>query len=306
MRVGFVVNPEAGDGKGRARVREAQDLLAGHDLVRRETDPEAGAGPAAAKLASEVDVVAPVGGDGTLREVVAALADREAPPLLPVPAGRGNSTATHLHGEDGWRDLAAGLDADPPTRPLDAGLLEGEDWGPRTFVLGASTGLLVEAVRAADGLRALPGRVAYGLATVGAWFRGGPEPVAVTVDGEALHDGPARMVLVAGAPVRGGGVPVAPGASLRDGEVDVLVVGDVPLHRAPRVAWAVLAGAHRGRPEVRAAAGREVRIRRDEAGPVELDGTVFPEAPARLSAEVLSAAAEVLAPVGVGGHETES
>lgn len=306
MRVGLVVNPEAGGGRGRARGREARDLLSDHDVRLRETDPEAGAGPAADDLASEVDVLAPVGGDGTLREVVGALAGREGPPLLPVPAGRGNSTATHLHGEDGWRDLAADLDPVPATRPLDAGVLEGKGFEARTFVLGASAGLLVEAVRAADGLRALPGRVAYGLGTAAAWLRGGAEPVAVAVDGEPLHEGPARMVLVAGAPIRGGGAPLAPGASLRDGELDVVVVGDVPAWRAPGLARAVLAGDHLDRPAVRSRRGREVRLDRGEAGPVEVDGTVVEDAPAGLAARVRPAAVEVVAPGEGRPSETES
>lgn len=296
MRVGLLVNPAAGGGRGRAVAREARTLLRGHEVREVETDRRAGAGGEAAALAEAVDVLAPVGGDGTLREVVEALAGRRgAPPLLPVPAGRGNSTVAHLYGDDGWREAAAGLAPDPPTRPLDAGVVEGPEWGPRVFVLGASVGLMARAVQAAERLP-LRGGAGYPLGTLWAWLAGAADPVRVEVDGEVLHDGPARLAAAGGGAVRGGGTELFPGASLADGLLDVLVVGDVPLRRLPKLAGAVREGTHPDLEAVEHVRGKEARLERRHGGPAELDGTLF-EAPATLEAAVQpGAAAVVVAP----------
>lgn len=300
--MGLLVNPASGGGAGRERAREVADLLAGHDLRKRHTESPPGAGPPAADLAREVDVLVVVGGDGTIREVVEAVAgDREAPPLLPVPAGRGNSTVAHLYGGDGWREAARDLAPDPPTRPLDAGLLEAQGWGPHVFVLGASVGLLAAAVRAADRIPLLPGTAGYLAGTSLSWAAGGAGEVRVRVDGDLLHEGPARLAALGGGRFRGGGVPLFPGASLADGLLDVLVVGDVPPWRVPGLARDVRRGTHVDRPEVTHARGRQVVLDRGGRGDAELDGTLFKGAPARLEAQVLPGAADVVAREDAGG-----
>lgn len=295
MRVGLLVNPAAGGGRGRVLARETRTLLDDHEVREAASDRRAGAGGVAAALAPEVDVLVPVGGDGTLREVVEALTGRaDAPPLLPVPGGRGNSTVTHLYGDDGWREAAAGLAPDPPTRLLDAGTAEGSTWGPRVFVLGASVGLLARAAATADRIPGIRGSAGYALGTLWAGLAGGTPRVRVAVDGEEVHDGPARLAAVGGGEVRGGGTPLFPDASLADGLLDVLVVGDVPARRLPRLAAAAREGTHPDLEGVRHLRGKEVRLEREAPGPAELDGTLF-EAPARIEARVEPGAADVVA-----------
>lgn len=295
MRVGVLVNPAAGGGRGEARARELVDLLPEAEVRWRRTDAASGAGPPAADLAPEVDVLAVVGGDGTLREAVEGLWGAGLRvPLLPAPAGRGNSLVAHLYGEGGWRKAASNLGPDPPTRPLDAGRIEGEGWGPRVLVLGAGVGVLAAAAEGLD-LPLVPARLGYVTRSAGSWFRGGDRPVRVVVDGEVLHEGPARLAAVGGGELRAGSVPLFPGASLADGLLDALAVGPVPPWRVPGLARAVARGTHPELPGVSHGRGREVVLERDEAGPVEVDGTVFRDAPARLSAEALPGACDVVA-----------
>lgn len=79
-------------------------LASAEGLERRETDPA----PELRAIRSRGDEV--VGGDGTVREAASALLDStdDPPPLLVVPAGRGNSLYRHLHCRVDWRRRGRG------------------------------------------------------------------------------------------------------------------------------------------------------------------------------------------------------
>ena len=97
-RVGFVVNPAAGHGRSRrlADRLEAALRACGAAVARRSTaGPGDATALATAALAEGVDVVVACGGDGTVNEVVQALAGTSSR-LAVSPGGRGNDLARAL------------------------------------------------------------------------------------------------------------------------------------------------------------------------------------------------------------------
>lgn len=271
-RVGCVVNPASGDGRGRALLSECRALFP--DVAATVTDGP-GAVPAAAREHADADLLIVIGGDGTLGEVAGALADREAPPLFVVPAGRGNSVYRHLYGDADWRDVAARLAEGVDPRPLDLGAIRAEPPVERRhFVLGFTAGLFRRALDAADSLRALPGPVAYLLGTAWAAVSDPALEVMASVDGEQRFEGTARLVAVGGGRYRGGSFELLPDARPGDGQLHLLVVEATSALAWLRLARLARDGRHVDHPAVHYHRGTAVDLRGADL-PVEADGTAL-------------------------------
>jgi diacylglycerol kinase (ATP) len=268
MNAGAVVNPASGDGAGERLAREFADRVDGADL-RVSTGPD-DVSRVARELADR-DLLAVVGGDGTVREVVDAVGD-DAPPLFVVPAGRGNSTYRHCYGAVDWRHLADGIADGMTTRPLDAGRVESAAF-EGGFVLGYTAGLFRAAVGAAETFDALPGVVAYVLGTARAVFAAEPTRVTVDADGEQVFDGRARLVAVGGGRYRGNAFELCPDSRPADGSLHLVVIEPTGLRGAVRVTRAALDGQHVHHPAVHYRRASTVRLSSPEGFPAEVDGT---------------------------------
>jgi diacylglycerol kinase (ATP) len=272
--VGAVVNPASGDGRGRQLYADLVLELGDADCRRRvTTGPEDVA--RAARAFADRDLLVCVGGDGTLREVAAALLDvEEAPPLLVVPAGRGNSVYRHLYGETGWRDLAAAVADGYEAAPLDVGTARTEPGGrTHRFVLGFTAGLFRSTVVHAERLTALPGRLAYLLGTARAVLGDDPVALSLAVDGTSVFAGAARLVAVGGGRYRGGEFELFPGSRPGDGRVHAVAVEPSGLRDGVALVRRARNGRLHDHPAVHHAAGREARITAEAGLPVEVDGT---------------------------------
>lgn len=297
-RIGAVVNPHSGDGNA----SELFDELAAC-FPDAAVDPRLTTGPedvpaAAREQAEWADLVAVVGGDGTLREVVSTLVDGDfESPLFVVPAGRGNSTYRHLYGDDDWRDVARTLAKGVSQRPLDVGRVESEPPIAQTyFVLGFTAGLFRSALDNADRLRFLPGPLAYVLATGQAALVDDPVAVSVDVDDEPFFDGRARLVAVGGGRYRGSDFELLPESRPGDGRLHALAVepsGPVGTVRLVRLARA---GRLLDHPAVHYATGQSVQLRSATGLPVELDGTAVETSLSEARVSVVPGAVSFAAP----------
>jgi diacylglycerol kinase (ATP) len=272
--VGVVVNPVSGDGRGDRLYGELVHELHGADIRRRITSGPADV-PVATREMSDTDLLVCVGGDGTLREVASTLLDvADPPPLLVVPAGRGNSVYRHLYGGADWHEVASAVGRAHETAPLDVGRVQTEpEIGAAHFVLGVTAGLFRSTVVNARRFERVPGRLAYLLGT--AWATVGDDPVtaSLAVDGESVFAGEARLVAVGGGRYRGGAFELFPESRPGDGRVHAVAI-EPP---GPREAVALVGRARQGRlqdhPAVHRATGREARITAEAGLPVEIDGT---------------------------------
>ncbi len=299
-RVGAVVNPKAGRGDAASRFAELSTRFPDAAVDARITTGSGDVPIAAIEQARWADLLVVVGGDGTLREVVAALieADLETPVFV-VPAGRGNSTYRHLNGDADWRDLAGELADGLETRPLDVGRIESTPpIDDRYFVLGFTAGLFRSAIETADRLRRLPGPVAYLLATVRAAVLDDPAQVAVAVDGEPSFDGGARLVAVGGGRYRGNAFELLPNSRPGDGRLHALVVEPTGLGGAARLLRLARSGRLVDHPSVHYRSGETVTIESTDGVPVEIDGTPVETSIESARVTVVPGAVSVAYPVG--------
>ena len=94
-----LANPIAGLGRAERLAQQAEQLLqeAGFEVLRRATDKEEGALPAAREHADQISLLVVAGGDGSIREAVAGLGPRaRAVDIAVLPCGNANVVAREM------------------------------------------------------------------------------------------------------------------------------------------------------------------------------------------------------------------
>lgn len=227
------------------------------------------------RSAQAPDLVVAVGGDGTVREVVQALAPAAGRAALAVvPGGTGNSGYRMLWGDRPWTESLKAVLTDSGTggtarlRHLDLARLA----ETRQLVyLGACSGVIADALLTARNIP-LTGRERYARAFADTAAGYAPYPGRVTVDGRVVHEGPTVLANVGGGRYRGGQYLVLPDSLPDDGLLDVCVIsGDVAAADVPRL---TLTAAHLDHPSTVYARGRVVTVERTDGVrlPLEHDG----------------------------------
>lgn len=262
-RVGLVVNPTAG---GRRAARVGGEVARG--LREREIPYVDLTGPTgavaveqarAAVLAGAVDRLVVVGGDGMVNLAVHALAGTGVP-LVIVPAGTGNDTAVALGVPVGDPGSALDLMLTGATHTVDAARVVGADGDERWFVGVLAAGFDAVVNERANAMTWPRGSARYTLAALRELPVFRPIPFHIVID-DVLHDQSAMLVAVANTTSYGGGMKVVPSAVLDDGELDVLILGEVSTATFLRVFPRVFSGRHVTHPAVRVIRGRRVELR---------------------------------------------
>jgi YegS/Rv2252/BmrU family lipid kinase len=289
--VALILNPAAGAGRALRRLPEVERALRATGLrVRLEHTRDIEHARALGRAAGAAgEVAAALGGDG----LVGAVADglRETGPsggglLAIIPGGRGNDFARTL-GIPRDPAGAAALIANGRERAIDLGAC-----GERAFVGIASCGFDSDANRIANATR-MPGDAAYLYGALRALAGWRPARFELELDGEArVHVG--YSVAAANGRQYGGGMLLAPDASLEDGAFDVVTVADVPKRRFLRGLPRVFSGRHVGNEEVDVRRARELRIAADRPFTLYADGDPLAELPATV--RTLPAAVRVIVP----------
>jgi diacylglycerol kinase (ATP) len=298
----FLVNPRAGGasrGGGPEVAEEIARILraAGHHVALHESS---GVDASAALVDAAVEsgeVVVAVGGDGTVASVAGLACERGAT-LGVVPAGRGNDFARMLALPTDPAGLAAVLAGGVAT-PLDLIACSVGDQ-PRQLVVGSVySGVDAIAAEMVERMRWTPRLLQYRVAALRSLASYTPTRVRISVDGEVLSTD-AATVVVANSAYYGAGMKIAPGASLTDGLLDVVVIAAGSRGRLIRAMPKVYDGAHVSLSEVTVLRGRVIELSGTPSVPMGGDGEPvgrLPElgaVPARL--EVLPGALRVLLP----------
>jgi YegS/Rv2252/BmrU family lipid kinase len=237
-----------------------------------------------------LDALGAVGGDGTIQIVVNGLLRAPAvrrPPIGVVPCGRGNDFARTI----GITDLSTACAAllGGARRRVDLGRTES---GVFLGVAGAGFDSQV-ARRAQQGTAFLSGAAAYVYAVIRtlAAF----EPVTARVGYQDGHyEGPIMFAAVGNTGLYGGGMRIAPLASIEDGLLDLCLVKEVSRATLLRMLPRVFSGGHLDHPQVFYVKTPWVEIDSDESMEVFADGEFMQKVPVRI--EVLPAALEIVVP----------
>lgn len=288
-RLCLIVNPSAGGGRAGGALPDVQDALRRHGLEHRvETTRDLDhARELARSAAGAGESPVAFGGDGLVGAVAGAL--RESPAAMGVlPGGRGNDLARVL-GIPLEPVAACQILASGQERPLDLGQA-----GESTFVGIASCGFDSEANRVANQTRVVRGNLVYAYGALRALAAWRPARFTVTLDGDQVHEFTGYTVAAANSQAYGGGMYMAPGASLQDGLLDVVMVSDTPKRRFLRLLPTVFKGEHVNQPGVRVERAREVRVQADRPFTMYADGDPIAELPVTVRA--LPGAVRVIVP----------
>jgi diacylglycerol kinase (ATP) len=301
--LGVLVNPAAGKGRGvgvgaavldalRRRGHRVEDLSA-HDLLTATTHARRAA-------VAGLDALVVVGGDGLVHLGANVVADTDLP-LGIVTAGTGNDVARALGLPAG--DVAASVDVIERAlltgpRVIDAVSVGSPSHTAREWFLGALSCGIDAAVNArANALTWPRGSARYVRALVPELRAFEPYGYRVTTD-EGVWESAGTVVVAANGPWFGGGVHIAPHASLDDGLLDVVVAGPISRAGVVRIFPGMYTGRHLRHPQVRVIRTRRIVVEHaphlGRPAPVAYaDGE--PVGPLPLVAEVHPGAVRVLA-----------
>lgn len=286
-KVVFLVNPASAGGTTGKRWpeiahRAAALGLAGDALISEE--PGHLANLAADAVREGASLLVAVGGDGSVNEVVNGMAEGGNAELAVIPRGTGWDFV-RTYGIP--RDLDAAIDIalNGDVREIDLGLVSYRTWagadGRAYFANVASAGISgAIAQRANEASKALGGKISYYWATLAVFVRWQTGDMRVSVDDE-IRGGKMIDVVVANGRYLGGGMMMCPDAEPDDGQLDVLLIGDVTKRDLLFVLPKTYRGRHLPHPRLEILRGQVITVDADEPLPVELDGEQPGTTPAR-------------------------
>jgi YegS/Rv2252/BmrU family lipid kinase len=287
-KLALIVNPSAAGGRTIAALDEVCAALAEHRLgyhVELTRTLEHARELALAAAASDEAAVA-FGGDGLVAAVAGALKHSEAVVGV-LPGGRGNDLARTLGIPLEPRAACAVL-ASGVVRPLDLG-----EVGGRTFIGIASCGFDSEANRIANATRVVRGNLVYLYSAVAALAHWKPASFELTLDGERRAF-VGYSVALANSRSYGGGMLMAPDASMQDGKLDVVMIHQMPRARFLALLPTVFRGAHVRYREVEIARAHEIEVSCERQFAMYADGDPIADLPA--SARALPGAVRMIVP----------
>ncbi len=238
----FIVNPAAGKGKGIDKLIRRIDTASHKFQVESEIHITTRIGDAekfVRAYCNEMDSgeylrAYACGGDGTLNEVVSGLYGFERAEAACVPIGSGNDFARNFDGRDPL-DIEAQING--TAQPVDLlKYTEQRDCDPKTgycinmFNIGFDSDV---AFRVGE-LKKIPfitGPMAYLVGTFSSLAKKKSIKLKAIFDDGKVHDGPVLQIDIGNGCYYGGGIKAVPGASLKDGLLDVSIVEDVSMLR---------------------------------------------------------------------------
>jgi YegS/Rv2252/BmrU family lipid kinase len=225
-------------------------------------------------------LVVVVGGDGTVNEVVNALAGTGAE-LAVLPSGTGQDFG-RSHGIPTAADAAIRVALEGGTRTVDLGKVECAGGRGRLFANVGSAGMSGAVARRANAMsKALGGRVTFYYALTREFLGWRNTQVTVELDGGVRREGRLHDVIVANGRWHGGGMQLAPEASQDDGLFDVVLIGDITKLDFATTSPKLYSGAYLSHPKVELLRSATVVVDAAEPLPLEVDGEPIGTTPAR-------------------------
>jgi YegS/Rv2252/BmrU family lipid kinase len=285
----LIINPHAGNGRAGGALPDVQAALFRHGLEHRvePTQSLEHARELALAAVGAGELAVAFGGDGLVGAVADALKHSDGV-LGVLPGGRGNDFA---------RVLGIPLEPGPACDVLATGVARELDLGAvgsSTFIGIASCGFDSEANRIANQTRLVRGNLVYAYGALRALLGWRPATFEVILDGGEVHVLTGYTVAAANSKAYGGGMMLAPDASLEDGLLDIVLVAQTPKLRFLRLLPTVFKGEHIRQPNVQVLRARQVEVSADRPFVMYADGDPIAELPVTVRA--LRGAVRVMVP----------
>jgi diacylglycerol kinase (ATP) len=294
-RIGLIINPSSGRGKGAGRGQLVIETLAerGQDYlnISGASMDEANANARHAINDGKIDGLIVVGGDGTAHLGINIACDTGIS-LGIVAAGTGNDLARSIGMPEG--DVVAGthavLDKLDSPRKVDA-IKATSSTGPFWFFGTASAGFDALCNQRANQMSWPKGQRRYDIAMVLELAKFKPIHYEATIDGQH-RSFDAMLCAVANGPAFGGGMLIAPEANVEDGLLDLFIVHAMSRLELLKVFPKVYTGRHVTHPAVEFVRAKSVKLSSGNM-PVYSDGEARGHSP--LTATVVPGALSVFA-----------
>ncbi len=282
-RVLLIVNPASRRGlRVRAKaVKAFADAAVKCDLM--QTKAPGHAATLASAHAHDYDAVFTLGGDGTVMEVLGALAHK-GPPLGILAGGTGNVVARTL------RIPLNPARAVPILLAGDQGVMDlGRLSDGRRFAIGVGVGLDATMISEAPaGLKKRFGFMAYVIGGYKAVIRNRKFSLRLTVDG-VVYERRASAILVANlGAVLNDLVAFGEGIVQDDGVLNACVFSPESLRDSLRILWRMVRKDFRPDPCLFYKSGREFHIETTPPMPAQVDGELLPNTPLSVSVDPLA------------------
>lgn len=273
--VAVIRNPVSGRGKWQSRwpALEFQLKRIFPTLEVLETTRSGDAARLAIQCVGKgVDLVIAAGGDGTISQVGGQLVSTPAT-LGILPCGTGNDLA---------RTLGVGPEIDLALSRLESGVeavIDVGEWCSDTaegfFLNVAGSGFdAAVADKINSGIRRLRGTPAYVAAVLSTLRSFRPEPVLIEVDDDKF-EATNMLTAIANARCYGGGMKIAPRASVADGLLDIVLVKKVSKVAFLRAFPRVFKGEHLSHPAVTYRQAQKITLTSAGIRPFLIDGELI-------------------------------
>jgi diacylglycerol kinase (ATP) len=285
MRSWIIVNPNAGSVDDLAGIEEVLGRLPGTSMKLTE---QAGDAERLAREALDqgVERVVAAGGDGTLNEVVNGLsADFSRACLGLLPLGTGNDFARTIGVPNDLEGALAVL-KEGRVRTLDVARAHIGDIGGiagrgRCFLNVSAGGFSGEVSERADEAKDRWGPLAYMRAAIGALPELKGFLVRITLNGAETLELETYNVVISNGRYVASGIPVAPGAVLDDGLLEVMIAPATTIPQLAVLVPTVLLGRHMDSDLLLFRKATRVEIEGDPPMAFNVDGELLGEGPAR-------------------------
>lgn len=254
--IAVLTNPTSGKGRGARILDEVLPGLRAAGFACHSvqgSDAEESLELARQCVAAGVETLAVVGGDGMVHLAIQALAHSRTRLGL-IPAGTGNDVARYF--DIPRKDVKAAVDV------LVAGkerVVDLAKVGPTYFVTVLAAGFDAIVNERANQMTWPKGQMRYNIATLAELRTFSPLPYVLEVDG-VEHRFDAMLVAVGNGESFGGGLRITEGASLDDGELDVVVIGPMKKRELVTTYPKLFKGTHVTHPKYVHYRGREITV----------------------------------------------
>lgn len=222
--IAFIVNPAAGNGRAYKMIPKIEKVMKERNIEYElfiTKYPGDGTRLAEEASRSGFDIIAAVGGDGTVHEVINGINNPDVV-LGIIPLGTGNDFARYFHIPKNV-DKALEILLNGKIKSIDSAVINKYITCNNIANIGIDADVAVEVAKFK---KFLSGIFAYTLSLINVLIKYKPYSIIIDIDGKKIKRN-IMLVAFGNCSFYGGGFKILPGANPDDGYIDVIIVNEI-------------------------------------------------------------------------------